>query len=184
MDAGVGFAEIAKPTNERHILVSKDGIQYHFGIDYMRDVWYESSYKLDIKQSGNVCAGNRFENYKMQPLEFKFNKNFTGTLASYGISADRRELTGIKAAILRDKGTNGEREMAYSMYLAGFDVKDVHLTDLASGRETLDDVNLIVFCGGFSNSDVLALPRVGLPVSCLTKRQKLQSIVSMPGKIL
>ena len=155
MDAGVGFAEIAKPTNERHILVSKDGIQYHFGIDYMRDVWYESSYKLDIKQSGNVCAGNRFENYKMQPLEFKFNKNFTGTLASYGISADRRELTGIKAAILRDKGTNGEREMAYSMYLAGFDVKDVHLTDLASGRETLDDVNLIVFCGGFSNSDVL-----------------------------
>ena len=155
MDAGVGFAEIAKPTNERHILVSKDGIQYHFGIDYMRDVWYESSYKLDIKQSGNVCAGNRFENYKMQPLEFKFNKNFTGTLASYGISADRREPTGIKAAILRDKGTNGEREMAYSMYLAGFDVKDVHLADLASGRETLDDVNLIVFCGGFSNSDVL-----------------------------
>ena len=155
MDAGVGFAEIAKPTNERHILVSKDGIQYHFGIDYMRDVWYESSYKLDIKQSGNVCAGNRFENYKMQPLEFKFNKNFIGTLASYGISADRREPTGIKAAILRDKGTNGEREMAYSMYLAGFDVKDVHLTDLASGRETLDDVNLIVFCGGFSNSDVL-----------------------------
>ena len=155
MDAGVGFAEIAKPTNELHILVSKDGIQYHFGIDYMRDVWYESSYKLDIKQSGNVCAGNRFENYKMQPLEFKFNKNFIGTLASYGISADRREPTGIKAAILRDKGTNGEREMAYSMYLAGFDVKDVHLTDLASGRETLDDVNLIVFCGGFSNSDVL-----------------------------
>ena len=155
MDAGVGFAEIAKPTNERHILVSKDGIQYHFGIDYMRDVWYESSYKLDIKQSGNVCAGNRFENYKMQPLEFKFNKNFIGTLVSYGISADRREPTGIKAAILRDKGTNGEREMAYSMYLAGFDVKDVHLTDLASGRETLDDVNLIVFCGGFSNSDVL-----------------------------
>lgn len=155
MDAGVGFAEVAKPTNERHILVSKDGIQYHFGIDYMRDVWYESSYKLDIKQSGNVCAGNRFENYKMQPLEFKFNKNFTGTLASYGLSADRREPTGIKAAILRDKGTNGEREMAYSMYLAGFDVKDVHLTDLATGRETLDDVNLIVFCGGFSNSDVL-----------------------------
>ena len=155
MDAGVGFAEIAKPTNERHILVSKDGIQYHFGIDYMRDVWYESSYKLDIKQSGNVCAGNRFENYKMQPLEFKFNKNFTGMLASYGISADRREPTGIKAAIIRNKGTNGEREMAYSMYLAGFDVKDVHLTDLASGRETLDEVNLIVFCGGFSDSDVL-----------------------------
>jgi len=154
-DNGVGFALIAKPTDERHILVSQNGIQYHFGIDYMRDVWYQSSYKLDIQQSGSICAGNRFENYKVQPLEFKYNKNFTGTLASYGISADRRQPTGIKAAIIRDKGTNGEREMAYTLYLAGFDVKDVHLTDLASGRETLEDVNFIVFCGGFSNSDVL-----------------------------
>jgi Phosphoribosylformylglycinamidine (FGAM) synthase, synthetase domain len=154
-DAGVGFAIVAKPTTERHVLVSKNDVQYHFGIDYMRDVWYQSSYKLDIKQSGSLCAGNRFENYKMQPIEYKFGKSFNGKLSSYGISAERREPTGIKAAILRDKGTNGEREMAYTMYLAGFDVKDVHLTDLASGRETLEDVNFIVFCGGFSNSDVL-----------------------------
>jgi phosphoribosylformylglycinamidine synthase len=45
--------------------------------------------------------------------------------------------------------------MANAMYLAGFDVKDVHMTDLIAGRETLEDVNLIVFVGGFSNSDVL-----------------------------
>lgn len=154
-DNGVGYAIVARPVEERHMLVNKEGIQYHFGIDYMRDVWYSSSYKLDIKQSGSICAGNRFENYKIQPLEFKYNKNFDGTLASLSLSADRRQPTGIKAAILRDKGTNGEREMAYTLYLAGFDVKDVHLTDLASGRETLEDVNFIVFCGGFSNSDVL-----------------------------
>jgi len=154
-EAGVGYAIIAKPTDERHILVSKGDAQYHFGIDYMRDVWYQSSYKLDSKQSGSLCAGNRFENYKMQPVEYKLNKLFTGKLSAYGVSADRREPSGIKAAILRDKGTNGEREMAYTLYLAGFDVKDVHLTDLASGRETLEDVNFIVFCGGFSNSDVL-----------------------------
>lgn len=152
---GVGFARIAKPTDERHILVSKEGVQYHFGIDYMRDVWYESSYKLDVKQSGSTCAGNRFENYKMQPIQYKFHKNFTGKLASYGISADRRTPSGVKAAIIREKGTNGEREMAYALYLAGFDVKDVHMTDLASGRETLEDCNFVVFCGGFSNSDVL-----------------------------
>ncbi|GHV03588.1 phosphoribosylformylglycinamidine synthase [Bacteroidia bacterium] len=154
-ESGVGFAMIARPTDERHVLISKDGIQYHLGIDYMRDVWYSSSYKLDMKQSGSLCAGNRFENYKMQPVEFKFPKGFTGKLASYGLSAGRRQPTGVKAAILRTKGTNGEREMAYTLYLAGFDVKDVHLTDLASGRETLDDVNLIVFCGGFADSDVL-----------------------------
>ncbi|MDH6534697.1 phosphoribosylformylglycinamidine synthase [Parabacteroides sp. 52] len=154
-EAGVGFALIAKPTDERHILVSKDGAQYHFGIDYMRDVWYQSSYKLDIKQSGSVCAGNRFENYKMQPLEFKYNKSFTGKLADYGLTADRRERSGIKAAVIREKGSQCERETAYALYLAGFDVKDVHMTDLASGRETLEDVHMIIFVGGFSNSDVL-----------------------------
>lgn len=153
--AGIGFARIARPTDERHLIVTKDDTTYHFGIDYMRDVWYKSSYLLDMRQSGNECAGNRYENYKMQPLKYKFHKDFVGTLASYKLTADRRKRSGVRAAILRDKGTNGEREMAYTLYLAGFDVKDVHLTDLASGRETLEDVNFIVFCGGFSNSDVL-----------------------------
>ncbi|MBP1594276.1 MAG: phosphoribosylformylglycinamidine synthase, partial [Bacteroidetes bacterium] len=154
-DAGVGFIMIAKPTDERHVLVSKDGATYQFGIDYMRDVWYSSSYLLDRKQSMNGCAKARFENYKMQPIEFAFNKEFKGKLSQYGISPERRTPSGIKAAIIREKGTNGEREMAYSLYLAGFDVKDVTMTDLISGRETLEDLNLIVFCGGFSNSDVL-----------------------------
>lgn len=58
-----------------------------------------------------------------------FNKDFTGKLAQYGLNPDRRTPSGIKAAIIREKGTNGEREMAYSLYLAGFDVKDVMMTD-------------------------------------------------------
>ncbi|MDR0743464.1 MAG: phosphoribosylformylglycinamidine synthase [Tannerella sp.] len=153
--AGIGFACIAKPANERHIMITKEGVQYHFGIDYMRDVWYKSSYLLDRRQSGNECAGNRFENYKVQPLEYKFHKEFKGTLRSYGISANRKKRSAVKAAVLRDKGSQCERETAYALYLAGFDVKDVHMTDLATGRETLDDVHFIVFCGGFSNSDVL-----------------------------
>lgn len=152
---GIGFALIARPADERHLLVSKDGAQYQFGIDYMRDVWYSSSYKLDIRQSGSVCAGNRFENYKMQPVEYKFPKHFTGKLADYGLTPDRKGESGIKAAVIREKGCQCERETAYALYLAGFDVKDVHMTDLASGRETLEDVNFIAFCGGFSNSDVL-----------------------------
>ncbi len=81
--------------------------------------------------------------------------SFTGKFSQYGLNPDRRTPTGIKAAIIREKGTNGEREMAYMLYLAGFDVKDVTMTDLVSGRETLEDINFIVFCGGFSNSDVL-----------------------------
>jgi phosphoribosylformylglycinamidine synthase len=154
-ERGVGFARIGRPVGERHILLSKGGVQYHFGIDYLRDVWFSSSYLLDRQQSGEIWAKERFENYKQQPLIVKFPRLFKGTLNSYKISADRKEKSGVKAAIIREKGTNGEREMAYSLYLAGFDVKDVHMTDLASGRETLEDVNMIVFCGGFSNSDVL-----------------------------
>jgi len=154
-DAGVTYTVIAKPTDERHIIVSKAGAQYHFGIDYMRDVWYSTSYKLDVKQSGSACAGNRFENYKLQALTFKYHKHFDGKLSSYGLTADRTGKSGIRAAVIREKGSQCERETAYALYLAGFDVKDVHMTDLATGRETLEDVNFIVFCGGFSNSDVL-----------------------------
>ena len=153
-DKEICFAKIGKPTVERHILLSKDGVEYHFGIDYMRDIWFASSYLLDRLQSGEKCAKERFLNYKQQPLQIKFPKAFTGTLAEYGLSFDRRP-SGIKAAIVREKGTNGDREMAYALYLAGFDVKDVHTTDLVSGRETLEDINMLVFCGGFSNSDVL-----------------------------
>ena len=154
-DAGVGYVKLGTPTDERHILISKDEATYQFGIDHLRDIWYSTSYLLDRKQSMNGCAKKRFENYKMQPLEMVLPDSFTGKLSQYGISPDRRTLSGVKAAIIREKGTNGEREMAYALYLAGFDVKDVTMTDLVSGRETLDDINMIVYCGGFSNSDVL-----------------------------
>ncbi|MCQ2193351.1 MAG: phosphoribosylformylglycinamidine synthase [Paludibacteraceae bacterium] len=151
---GIGYAKIATVVEERSIELDKDGKHYSFDIDALRDVWFRSSYLLDRKQSGEQCAKERYENYKNQPLQYNF-QNFAGKLSKLGISADRKEKSGIKAAIIRDKGTNGDREMAYSLWLAGFDVKDVHMTDLATGRETLEDVNMIVFCGGFSNSDVL-----------------------------
>jgi phosphoribosylformylglycinamidine synthase len=154
-DNGIGFARIGVPAEERQILIEKDGAQYLFGIDHLRDVWYESSYLLERRQSTAACAKARFENYKRQPLEFVYNASFNGKFSKYGISPDRPARTGVKAAIIREKGVNGDREMAYSLWLAGFDVKDVHMTDLMVGRETLEDVNLIVFVGGFSNSDVL-----------------------------
>ena len=159
-DAGVGYVNLGRPCKERHILVEKNGAQYQFDIDHLRDVWYKSSYLLDQKQSFNGKAKERFENYKQQPLEWKFLPSFTGKLSQYGLNPDRwkdsaSNVQSPKAAIIREKGTNGEREMAYMLYLAGFDVKDVMMTDLITGRETLDDINFIVFCGGFSNSDVL-----------------------------
>ena len=158
-NAGVGFVEIGHPIKERQIVVKKDSRTRRFDIDALRDVWYSTSFRLDTKQSFNGMAEERFHNYKNQPIEHKFNADFTGKMAQYGIDLEahktEKNVNRPKAAIIREKGTNGEREMAYSLYLAGFDVKDVMMTDLVSGRETLDEINMIVFCGGFSNSDVL-----------------------------
>ena len=163
-EQGVGFAKIGYPVPESRTIVVKAGdVEQTFNIDDLRDTWYKTSYLLDRKQSFNGKAKERFENYKNQPLEMVFPKGFTGTLAQYGLNPDRWKDSSLfplpssisKAAIIREKGTNGEREMAYMLYLAGFDVKDVMMTDLITGRETLEEVNLIVFCGGFSNSDVL-----------------------------
>ncbi|MDR1372374.1 MAG: phosphoribosylformylglycinamidine synthase [Dysgonamonadaceae bacterium] len=151
---GIGYAKIGRPSGDRQLTITKDKERFEFDIDYMRDIWFASSYLLDRIQSGEKCAKERFVNYKQQPLHFKFPKDFKGTFASLGLSFERKS-SGIKAAILREKGTNGDREMAYALYFAGFDVKDVHTTDLISGREKLEDVNMLVFCGGFANSDVL-----------------------------
>lgn len=153
---GIGYAKIGYPTpKERKIVVKKNEWQHEFDIDALREAWYQTSYELDKRQSMNGMADQRHRNYKQQPLQLQFNDAFTGKLSQYQLNADRRTPSGIRAAIIREKGTNGEREMAYALYLAGFDVKDVMMTDLISGRETLEDINLIVFCGGFSNSDVL-----------------------------
>ena len=154
-EVGIKYCAIGTSQPERTIMVEHNGIERLFDIDYLRDVWFRTSYLLDAVQSGEKCAKSRFENYKKQPIRYRFPKGFNGTLASRGISLRRENKSGVRAAIIREKGVNGDREMAYSLYLAGFDVKDVHMTDLMSGRETLDDVNMIVFCGGFYNSDVL-----------------------------
>ena len=154
-EAGVKFHLIGEPSDERTVMIEHQGTVRMIGIDHMRDVWMRPSYLLDCLQSGEKCARMRFENYKKQPLRYRIPSAFNGSLESRGLKAGRHEASGIRAAIIREKGVNGDREMAQSLYLAGFDVKDVHMTDLMTGRETLDDVNMIVFCGGFSNSDVL-----------------------------
>jgi phosphoribosylformylglycinamidine synthase len=141
----VSFHKIGKVTNTNSLKIN----ELDFNISKYRDIWFETSYLLDKRQSKNNKADERFENYKNQPLIFKFPENFTGEIPV--INTDKRP----KAAIIREKGSNSEREMANALYLAGFDVKDIHMTDLISGKENLEDVQLIAAVGGFSNSDVL-----------------------------
>lgn len=150
-----GHMVLGSPIGEPILSIQTNTQSYLFDIPSLRDTWYRTSYLLDQQQSGEVLAKERFDNYKIQPLEFHFPQGFVGDYEALGLNPDRKEKTGIRAAIIREKGVNGDREMAYAMHLAGFDVKDVHMTDLIAGREDLSDVNFIAFVGGFSNSDVL-----------------------------
>ncbi|MGG7036198.1 MAG: phosphoribosylformylglycinamidine synthase, partial [Flavobacterium sp.] len=143
--SGLEYFKIGTVANNENLIIN--GLT--FNIPALRDKWFETSYLLDQKQTKNNKAKDRFDNYKHQPLQYKFPSHFTGEIASFPHN-DRP-----KAAIIREKGSNSEREMANAMYLAGFDVKDVHMTDLISGRETLEDIQFIGAVGGFSNSDVL-----------------------------
>ena len=146
---------IGQPSQERTLELKHHEDHLSFDINHLRDLWFKTSYLFDRIQSKEELALERYINYKTNELKFKFPENFTGKANQYQIDLKRREKTGIRAAIIREKGVNGDREMAYMMHLAGMDVKDVHMTDLISGRETLEDINMIVFVGGFSNSDVL-----------------------------
>lgn len=152
---GVRSICLGETCEGRTLSINGKGLDEKISIDEMRDKWYHTSYLMDLQQTAKPQAKQRYENYSQQPLSFRFPKGFEGKFPYFGIKEFREGSTGIRAAIIRDKGINSDREMAYSLHLAGFDVRDVHTTDLTSGRETLEDVNLIVFCGGFSNSDVL-----------------------------
>lgn len=145
---GIASVRLAEPVfGSDQLVIGKDT----FSIPSLREAWYTPSKAMEPFQTAADVARERAKNIFSQPLQYRFNSDHTGRLDV----PRRHERSGITAAIIRDKGTNGEREMAYLLYLAGFDVKDVHMTDLISGRETLEEVRMIVFCGGFSHSDVL-----------------------------
>ena len=153
-ERGIQFIPVGHPVAERKLFVTNGDSHNEFDIDRCRSLWYRSSYLLDRKQCGTKLAAERYGNHGTKALDFEL-KGFEGSFRALGITPDRRKNSGVRAAIIREKGVNGDREMAYALWLAGFDVKDVHMTDLISGRETLEELNMIVFVGGFSNSDVL-----------------------------
>jgi len=147
-DAGIDFYKIGSVNPTATLTIKNQGMEMGLNINSLRDTWFKTSYLLDKRQTANNLAQERYSNYKNQPLAYTFPAHFDGKLPT-------KPTTRPKAAILREKGSNSEREMANAMYLAGFDVKDVHMTDLISGRETLEDIQFIGAVGGFSNSDVL-----------------------------
>ncbi|WP_271766371.1 phosphoribosylformylglycinamidine synthase [Aquimarina algiphila] len=146
----IQFFNIGKVIERPSLQIKNQNDSFDLNIEELRNTWYKTSFLLDQKQTDKNLAQDRFKNFANQPLNYTFPKHFTGKKPVIDTSKKRP-----KAAIIREKGSNSEREMANAMYLAGFDVKDVHMTDLISGRETLEDIQFIGAVGGFSNSDVL-----------------------------
>ncbi len=152
-ESRVEYVSLGFPSVQRKVTITNFEKTIDFDIDSLRDLWFKTSYLFERKQNDKELALQRYKNYKNFGLEYDFGE-FTGKSADYGTDIERRKSSGIKAAIIREKGSNGDREMAYALYLAGMEVRDVHMTDLILGRETLEDVNMIVFAGGSTNSDV------------------------------
>ncbi|RZK46697.1 MAG: phosphoribosylformylglycinamidine synthase, partial [Pedobacter sp.] len=149
-NSGIACHKIGSVNDTGSLSLTNQSEQHNLDVAHLRDVWFKTSYLLDKKQCGPVLAKQRFDNYKNQPLNFVFPAHFDGKKPILDRNVKRP-----KAAVIREKGSNSERELANAMYMAGFDVKDVHMTDLISGRETLEDIQFIGAVGGFSNSDVL-----------------------------
>ena len=149
--AGVAWFAVGATCEGRTATVKYAGGTISLDIDKMREEWFRTSYLFDKRQTSGGMADERFKNYGSQPLRFRFPKK---ELWREELFAGKDEDKPV-AAIIREKGSNSDREMAWALYMAGFKVKDVHTTDLTTGRETLEDVRMIVFVGGFSNADVL-----------------------------
>lgn len=120
-------------------------------VSELRDVWFKPSFLLDSLQTPQ--AEQRFKNYASTRLDYAFPEGFVGA------ELESTHLPRPQAAILRDKGTNGDRELAYCLHYAGFDVRDITMVDITEGREDLSDISFLAFPGGFSHSDVLGAAR-------------------------
>lgn len=147
-DLGINAVEIGEAKAEPNLKIAHAGQEFDFNIAEYRQIWSRKSYEFDCEQSGKEKALERYNNIGKVGLNYQFPKHFTGKRPDVPQQK-------IKAAIIREKGSNSEREMARALHIAGFEVKDIHMTDLVSGKENLEDVQMIAAVGGFSNSDVL-----------------------------
>lgn len=117
----------------------------------LRELWEETSYQLDKLQANPECvAEEKKVNFDRQGPQYKVT--FDPAKTPSGVMED---INRPKVAIIREEGSNGDREMTAAFYSAGFDPWDITMTDLLEGRVTLKDFRGVVFVGGFSYADVL-----------------------------
>ena len=118
---------------------------------YLRDMWEETSFQLEKFQRLASCVDLEKEGLKSRH-EPSWKLSFTPAIT------DKKYMTAIskpKVAVIREEGSNGDREMSAAFYAAGFEPWDVTMSDLLNGVISLQEFRGIVFVGGFSYADVL-----------------------------
>jgi len=117
----------------------------------LRDIWEETSFRLEHRQRNPECVAQEEAGLKHRKApEWKLTYTPEPTDAAVMSSSTKH-----KVAVIRQEGSNGDREMLSAFLSAGFEPWDVTVSDLVNGRVTLDDFRGIVFVGGFSYADVL-----------------------------
>ncbi|GAB2235640.1 hypothetical protein Droror1_Dr00026071 [Drosera rotundifolia] len=151
-DAGVSSQAIGQVSEKRTIELKVDGVT-HLTEDtaYLRDLWEETSFDLEKFQRLPSCVELEKEGLKNR-REPQWSLSFTPTFTDRSVLL---ETTKPKVAVIREEGSNGDREMSAAFYAAGFEPWDVTMSDLLSGSIFLKDFRGIAFVGGFSYADVL-----------------------------
>ncbi|GFU05892.1 phosphoribosylformylglycinamidine synthase [Nephila pilipes] len=121
----------------------------------LRDIWEETSFQLEKRQTNNLCV-------EQEKCGLK-NRERPAYSLSYDISSlqfcNLWKPTGPRVAVIREEGINGDREMNAALFMAGFTTFDVTMTDLLTKKVTLGKFQGVVFPGGFSYADVLGSAR-------------------------
>ncbi|ERE69423.1 phosphoribosylformylglycinamidine synthase [Cricetulus griseus] len=120
-------------------------------VGQLRSLWEETSFQLDLLQAEPRCVEE-----ERQGLKERAGPRYC-LPPTFPVASVPRQPGGSipRVAILREEGSNGDREMADAFHLAGFEVWDVTMQDLCSGAIGLDTFRGVAFVGGFSYADVL-----------------------------
>lgn len=151
-ESKITYQEIAKTLEEDIVRVIKEGkVIFADAMTTLRDLWEETSYRIDRLQANPHCVDEekrviflrKSPNYRLS-----FAPQRTPTLIL-------KKKAKPRVAIIREEGSNGDREMAAAFYMAGFEPWDICMEDLIEKRITLRDFKGVAFVGGFSYADVL-----------------------------
>ena len=152
--AGVPVESIARLNSDDQIRIRHQGeVVFAAPRAQLQAAWAETSYRIQSLRDNPVCARQEFEAIvRPDPgfsarLSFDINEDVAAPFINTGVRP--------QVAVLREQGVNGHVEMAAAFDRAGFHAVDVHMSDLLSGRVSLDVFKGIVACGGFSYGDVL-----------------------------